>query len=329
MCTLLTLNHEVQGSNPGAAQPKFGAQTPPYPPPPGRKDASRVPERDGVRESWAPGMTKKMWDIAVFFKKKSIITFETGFFTFKNVFLWEMLKFALTIFPPPQTPSAACSASLTPVTPPTGRIRTRAQRGRSSNWIQSIWGKTAVVFGHFIIFQVLLPRLWLPRVPPPGWRTGRSLCLRARPVRPGGLRAHPDTKVLKFVHPLIPQILISILWYEKIRLWLFELLGSPHLQRNKCVKKDAICSCGINYFCCRKLQWVRVGAYQKKILVFVPEPEGFRIRAEIFFFSKPNTIDTRTWSFFFLLIRWYKLSLCLTWYHMKVFFLNISVGMIL
>ena len=32
----------------------------PYTPPPGRKDASRVPERDGVRESRAPGMTKKI-----------------------------------------------------------------------------------------------------------------------------------------------------------------------------------------------------------------------------------------------------------------------------
>ncbi len=36
----------------------FGAHLP-YTPPPGRKDVSRVPEGDGVRESRAPGMTKK------------------------------------------------------------------------------------------------------------------------------------------------------------------------------------------------------------------------------------------------------------------------------
>ncbi len=59
MVALLTLKQEVLGSNPGAAPPKFGAHTPPYYPPPGRKDASRVPERDGLRKSRAPGMTKK------------------------------------------------------------------------------------------------------------------------------------------------------------------------------------------------------------------------------------------------------------------------------
>ena len=31
MVTLLTLKQEVPGSNPGAAPPKFGALTPPYP----------------------------------------------------------------------------------------------------------------------------------------------------------------------------------------------------------------------------------------------------------------------------------------------------------
>ncbi len=31
MVTLVTLKQEVRGSNPGAAPPKFGAQTPPYP----------------------------------------------------------------------------------------------------------------------------------------------------------------------------------------------------------------------------------------------------------------------------------------------------------
>ncbi len=61
MVTLLTLKQEVQGSNPGAAPPKFGAQTPtvPHTPPPGCKDASRVPERDDVHESLAPEMTQK------------------------------------------------------------------------------------------------------------------------------------------------------------------------------------------------------------------------------------------------------------------------------
>ncbi len=42
MVTLLTLKQEVRGSNPGVAPPKFGAHLP-YTPPPGRKDASRVP----------------------------------------------------------------------------------------------------------------------------------------------------------------------------------------------------------------------------------------------------------------------------------------------
>ncbi len=62
MVTLLTLKEQVRGSNPGAAPPKFGAQTPP-----GCKDASRVPppspERGHVgmaqAECRAPGMTKK------------------------------------------------------------------------------------------------------------------------------------------------------------------------------------------------------------------------------------------------------------------------------
>ncbi len=58
LVTLLTLKQEVRGSNPGAAPPKFGAQTPLYPAS-RSKDASRVPKRNGVRESWAPGMTKK------------------------------------------------------------------------------------------------------------------------------------------------------------------------------------------------------------------------------------------------------------------------------
>ncbi len=62
MVTLMTLKQEVRGLNPGAAPPKFGAHTPPYTTPsPGHKDVSRVPERDGVRESRAPGMTKKSY----------------------------------------------------------------------------------------------------------------------------------------------------------------------------------------------------------------------------------------------------------------------------
>ena len=67
MVTLLTLKPEVQGSNPGAGPPKFGAHLLlSTTPPPGRKDASKVPEWDGVRESQAPGMTKK----PLFFSKK-------------------------------------------------------------------------------------------------------------------------------------------------------------------------------------------------------------------------------------------------------------------
>ncbi len=59
MVTLLTLKQEDRGSNPGAAPPKSLEPKHPHTPPPGRKDASRVPERDGVRESRAPGMAKK------------------------------------------------------------------------------------------------------------------------------------------------------------------------------------------------------------------------------------------------------------------------------
>ncbi len=59
MVTLLTLKQEVLGSNPSAAPSRFGAHLP-YTLPPGRKDVSRVPERDGVRKSHAPGMTKKI-----------------------------------------------------------------------------------------------------------------------------------------------------------------------------------------------------------------------------------------------------------------------------
>ncbi len=56
MVTLLTLKQEVRGSKPPqqSLEPKH-----PHTLPPGRKDVSRVPERDGVRESRAPGMTKK------------------------------------------------------------------------------------------------------------------------------------------------------------------------------------------------------------------------------------------------------------------------------
>ncbi len=64
MVTLLTLKQEVRGSNPGAAPPKSLEPKHPHTPPPGRKDASRVPERDGVRESRVPGMTKKIHNIS-------------------------------------------------------------------------------------------------------------------------------------------------------------------------------------------------------------------------------------------------------------------------
>ncbi len=54
LVTLLTLKQEVRGSNPSATPPKFGAHTLPYYP------ASRLQrcERDGVRKSRAPGVTK-------------------------------------------------------------------------------------------------------------------------------------------------------------------------------------------------------------------------------------------------------------------------------
>ncbi len=58
MVTLLILKQEVRGRIPvpphQSLEPKH-----PHTPPPGCKDLSRVPERDGVRESQAPGMTKK------------------------------------------------------------------------------------------------------------------------------------------------------------------------------------------------------------------------------------------------------------------------------
>ncbi len=65
MVTLLTLKQEVQGLNPGAAPPKFGAQTPPYlasrlqicfkgPLPPKRGHVAMV-----QAECRAPGMTGK------------------------------------------------------------------------------------------------------------------------------------------------------------------------------------------------------------------------------------------------------------------------------
>ncbi len=63
MVALLTLKQEVCGSNPAAAPPNFGAHIPCYYPASrcvAIKDVSRVPERDGVRESRAPGMTKKI-----------------------------------------------------------------------------------------------------------------------------------------------------------------------------------------------------------------------------------------------------------------------------
>ncbi len=60
MVALLTLKQGVQGSNPGAAPPKFGAHTPPYYP---RLQVAKMRQGSlkgiGVRESRAPGMTKK------------------------------------------------------------------------------------------------------------------------------------------------------------------------------------------------------------------------------------------------------------------------------
>ncbi len=53
MVTLLTFKQEVRGLNTGAAPPK-SLEPIPLPTTP------RVPERDGVRERRAPGMTKKM-----------------------------------------------------------------------------------------------------------------------------------------------------------------------------------------------------------------------------------------------------------------------------
>ncbi len=58
MVTLLTLKQEVRVQIPApprqSLEPKHL-----HTPPPGRNDASRVPERDGVCENRAPGMTKK------------------------------------------------------------------------------------------------------------------------------------------------------------------------------------------------------------------------------------------------------------------------------
>ena len=60
MVTLLTLKQEVQGRVQIPLPPHQSLEPKhPYTPPPGRKDVSRVPERNGVRESRAPGMTKK------------------------------------------------------------------------------------------------------------------------------------------------------------------------------------------------------------------------------------------------------------------------------
>ncbi len=64
MVTLLTCMQEVRGLNPGAAHQSLEPTSPTLPP--GRKDVSRVPERDGVRESRAPGMTTKKGFVAVF-----------------------------------------------------------------------------------------------------------------------------------------------------------------------------------------------------------------------------------------------------------------------
>ncbi len=50
MVTLLTLKQEVRGSNPGVPHQSLEPKHP-HTPPSGHKDASRVPERDGVRES--------------------------------------------------------------------------------------------------------------------------------------------------------------------------------------------------------------------------------------------------------------------------------------
>ena len=54
-----TLKQEVPGSNPGAAPPMFGAHTPPYYPPPGRKDVPRVPDKGMVHaKAEHPGFQK-------------------------------------------------------------------------------------------------------------------------------------------------------------------------------------------------------------------------------------------------------------------------------
>ena len=60
MVTLLTLRQEVRGANPGAAPPKSLEPKHPHTPRPGFKDVSRVTEKDGVRKSQAPWMTKKL-----------------------------------------------------------------------------------------------------------------------------------------------------------------------------------------------------------------------------------------------------------------------------
>ncbi len=59
MVTLLTLKQEVRGLNPGAAPPKVWSPNTPIPRLQVAKMQRWVPERDGVRGSRAPGMTKK------------------------------------------------------------------------------------------------------------------------------------------------------------------------------------------------------------------------------------------------------------------------------
>ncbi len=63
---------DSHAGGPGFKSPtNFGAHLL-YTPPSGRKDASRVPKRDGVRESRAPEMTKKIY--ADFFYEKPHLT---------------------------------------------------------------------------------------------------------------------------------------------------------------------------------------------------------------------------------------------------------------